>query len=154
MKRILVTFLLLFLVAGCSGSSRKEVETFIQDAFKVRADAVFLYKDKKPLEQYFSPQALEQSKEYLEWSPNGQWPNVKNLKYTAALRIDKIKISGKQAAAEVFETAVVTWDYIDPGKVMGTAFINENAWSNRKHMVTLTLTPEGKWLVDQDIVQR
>ncbi len=155
MKRILAAVLLLvFLTAGCLGGDRKEVEKSIQEAFKTRAEAVFLCKDKKPLERYFGPQAMEQSKAYLAWSPNGQWTNVKNLKYSTTLRINKLKISGKKATAEVLETAVVTWDYIDPAQVLGTAFLKEDAWSNRKHLVTLTLVPEGKWLIEQDVVQQ
>lgn len=156
MKKILWAFVVMaLLLAGCGSGSKQEVEKFIQDAFKARAEAVFKYKDKKPLALYFSPQALEQSREYLNWSPPGnQWNNIKNLKYSIKLRIEDLKVDGKQAAATVLETAIISWDYIDPAKVAGTAFIKEDAWSNKKHLVTLTLTPEGKWLVDRDIIQK
>lgn len=154
MKRYLSTFLLfMFLIAGCSSSNQKEVEKVIQDAFKARADVVFLYKDKKVLQNYFSPKALGQSRDYLAWSPKSQWNNVKNLKYSTTIRINNLKVDGKQASAEVFETAVVTWDYIDPSKVMGTAFAKEDAWTNKKHIVTMFLTADGKWLVEEDVIQ-
>ena len=153
MKRIYFVFMILIIsvISGCSNSNNEEVEQFILDAFKSRADAVFLYKDKKALSQYFSPEALEQSKDYLAWSP-GPWNNIKDMKYSSSLRIDKLKVDGKRATAQVYETVVVTWDYIDPGKVMGAEFVKEDAWSNRKHLVTLILSPEGKWLIEQDIV--
>ncbi len=156
MKRLFAAcVVLILLIGGCISSSNKaEVEKFIQDAFKARAEAVFLYKDKKPLAQYFSPEALEQTREFLNWSPRGQWHNVKDLKYSITLRIRNLKIDGKQATAEVAETVVVTWDFIDPAKVSGTDFVKEDAWSNRKHVLKLILTPEGNWLVDQDIVEK
>ncbi len=155
MKRLFAAWVvLMLLIGGCKSSSgQAEVEKFIQEAFKARAEAVFLYKDKKPLEQYFSQEALEQSREFLDWSPRGQWHNVKDLKYSIVLRISNLKIDGKQATANVSETVVVTWDFIDPSQVSGTDFVKEDAWTNRKHTVRLILTPEGPWLVDQDIVQ-
>lgn len=152
-KLLLIMTVLMLSLMGCGNESNQEVRKFIQEAFKVRADAVFLYKDKSLLTGYYSPAVLEQSGEYLNWSPNGQWNNVKDLKYSITMRIDNLKIDGKQATADVFETVVVTWDYIDPSKVMGTAYVTEDAWSNRKHRITLILTDEGRWLIDQDIVK-
>lgn len=156
MKKILWAFVIAtVLVAGCGSDDKQEVEKYIQDAFKIRAETVFKYKDKKALAGYFSPRALEQSREYLNWSPpGGQWDNVKNLKYSIKLRIEDLKVDGKQATATVLETAIISWDYIDPAKVAGTAFVKEDAWTNKKHMLTLSLTPENRWLVDQDIIAK
>lgn len=152
MKKLLVIFSLLFFVIGCGSNDNQEVKKFIQDAFKTRADLVFLYKDKATLKKYFSSEALSQSKRYIEWSPNGQWKNVKNLKYSIRLRIENLSVNGKLAKAEVYETSIVTWDYKDPALVKGTKFMKEDAWSNQKHMVTLSLTPEGIWQITQDII--
>jgi hypothetical protein len=153
-KQFAMLLMLVFIISGCSSSDKSSVEKFIQEAFKARANAVFLYKDKKVLAKHFSPQALNQGKEYLNWRPGKQWNNVKNLKYSTTLRIEDIKIDGKQATATVLETVVVTWDYIDPSLVVGTAFIKEDAWSNRRHLITLVLTPEGNWIIDQDVVEK
>lgn len=156
MNRFLVLLIgIIFLLTGCGGSNTKaEVEKAIQDAFKARADTVFLYKDKKPLEQYFSREALAQTSDFLAWSPNGQWENAKNLKYSYRISIRELKPDGQQATAAVYETAVITWDYINPGQVMGTNFIKEDAWGNRKHLVTLKLDESGHWLISADIVER
>lgn len=153
MKRTLVMLIisLLFLM-GCSSGQKQKVEKFVQDAFKARADAVFTYKDKEPLLQYFSPKAMEQSRDYLNWSPREQWSNIKDLKYSTQVRFEKISVDGKTATATVYETAIITWDYIDPSQVMGTAFVKEDAWSNKKHTLLLTMTPEGKWIIDEDIM--
>ncbi|PKM80928.1 MAG: hypothetical protein CVU89_11325 [Firmicutes bacterium HGW-Firmicutes-14] len=153
MKRVFVLILGLILMTGCGGSKKAEAEQVIHDAFKARAEVVFLYKDKKPLEEYFTPEALQQIREFLDWSPNGQWENVKNLKYSYKIRMRELKVDGKQASAEVYETAVVTWEYIDPSRVVGTAFIKEDAWSNRRHLVSLTQEPDGNWKVSRDIVR-
>lgn len=154
MKRFLLILCILVFSTGCGSNGNQELRGFIQDAFKTRADLVFLYKDKALLKKYFSPQALSQSKEYLQWSPNGQWENAKNLKYTISLRIDNLSVEGKVAKAEVYETVIVTWDYKDPSLVKGTKFIKDDAWSNRQHMVTLGLTPEGNWQIEQDIISK
>ena len=154
MKRVYFVFIMLIiiLVSGCSSSNKEEVRLFIENAFKTRADVVFLYKDKEVLSGYFSPEALEQNRAYLDWSPKGQWNNVKDMKYSTTLRISNLKIDGKRATAEVFETVVVTWDFVDPAKVAGMEFTKEDAWSNRKHLVTVVLNPEGNWIIEQDMV--
>lgn len=141
------------LLAGCGTSDKQDLEKVIQDAFKVRTEAVFFHKDKTSLERYFSSEALEQSKDFLEWNPNGKWDNVKDINYSMKLRVSKLKIDGKLATAEVFETTVVTWDYIDPSKVVGTTYVKEDAWGNKKHNLKIILTPQGEWLIDQDIVE-
>ena len=151
-KALFFLAVLSILITGCSGGQKQEVEKFIQDAFRARAEAVFTYKDKKPLSQHYSAKALQQGRDYLEWSPNGQWSNVKNIKYSTRIRFEKLDIDNKMATAVVYETVVVTWDYIDPSQVMGTAFVKEDAWSNKKHVLTLNMTPEGKWLIDEDIM--
>jgi hypothetical protein len=153
-KQFALLLILVFIISGCSSSDKSSVEKFIQEAFKIRANAVFLYKDKKVLAKYFSARALDQSKAYLNWRPSKQWNNVKNLKYSITLRIEDIKTDGKQATATVLETVVVTWDYIDPSKVMGADYIKEDAWSNRRHLVTLVSNPEGNWIIDQDVVEK
>ncbi len=154
MKKLYYVYILLILliISGCTSSNKEEVRLFLEEAFKTRADVVFLYKDKEVLSRYFSPNAMEQNRAYLDWSPNGQWSNVKDMKYSITLRISDLKIDGKRATAEVFETVVVTWDYIDPSKVAGTEFTKEDAWSNRKHEVTAVLDPEGHWIIEQDLV--
>ncbi|MBU7007887.1 hypothetical protein [Phosphitispora fastidiosa] len=154
MKKVYLIFILMILMisSGCSRSNKEEVRLFIEDAFKTRADVVFLYKDKEVLSGYFSPEAMEQNRAYLDWSPNGRWNNVKDMKYSTTLRISSLKIDGKRATAEVFETVVVTWDFVDPAKVAGTEFTKEDAWSNRKHLVTVVLNPEGNWIIEQDMV--
>ncbi|WP_418792261.1 hypothetical protein [Phosphitispora sp. TUW77] len=143
---------IIVIISGCTSSNKDEVRKFIEDAFKIRVDVVLLYKDKAILSQYFSPEAMEQNRTYMDWSPNGQWSNVKDIKYSTTLRISNLEINGKRATAEVFETVVVTWDYIDPTKVVGTEFTKEDAWSNKKHLVTAVLNPEGKWIIEQDMV--
>lgn len=156
MKRLLILLMaVLVALAGCSDGSNKEaVQAAIREGFKARAEAVFTYKDKKNLDRFFSAEALAQSRDYLNWSPNGQWANVKNLEYSTSIRINRLKTEGKRATAVVYETAVVTWDYIDPSLVTGTKFIKEDAWSNREHDVVLSLTPEGQWLIVQDIIKK
>jgi len=138
MKRVYFVFIMLIIivVSGCSSSNKEEVRLFIEDAFKTRADVVFLYKDKEVLSGYFSPEALEQNRAYLDWSPKGQWSNVKDMKYSTTLRISNLKVDGKRATA----------------KVAGTEFTKEDAWSNRKHLVTVVLNPEGNWIIEQDMV--
>lgn len=151
MRKSIFLFMIFFLLlsTGCGDSKKEAVESLIQEAFKVRADAVFLYKDKAALNKYFQPQALEQSKDMLAWKPKGEWNNAKDLKYSYSIRIDKLKIDGKVARAEVRDTAIVSWEYVEPA---GTKV--EDAWSNRKHLVTLTQSEDGLWVVDQDIIEK
>ncbi|MFZ5641947.1 MAG: hypothetical protein ACOY4Q_14830 [Bacillota bacterium] len=150
---IALIMLVLLILPGCGSQSRQEVETAINEAFRARADAVFLHKDKKGLSGYFSAGALAQSKKYLEWSPNGSWENKKDLKYRYNLRIDNLRVDGKTATAEVFETVVASWEYIDPSLVYGHDFKKEDAWTARPHKVMLQLNEEGRWVVEEDLMQ-
>ncbi|KNZ71092.1 hypothetical protein Tfer_0167 [Thermincola ferriacetica] len=154
-KTLILTifFCFVFLIGCGSSQTAKDVEQVINDAFKARAEAVFKYQDKQPLTKYFSPEALQQSKGLLDWSPKGQWDNVKDLKYSYSIRIENLKISGKQARAEVYETAVVSWDYIDPGRVKGTDFAKEDAWANRRHDIVVNQEPDGRWVIVQDLIR-
>lgn len=155
-RRFLLIILVLSLVVwlGCDASgTQAEVEEFINEAFRARAEAVFKYKDKASLEEFYAPKAMEQSKGFLNWSPNGNWENVKDIKYSYSIRIKDLKVDGKQATALVYETAVITWDYIDPQKVTGTEFVKEDAWANRCHELVLELDADGKWIIEQDILR-
>lgn len=152
-RYIALLFIVFLFLSGCGGQARRDAEKGIQEAFRARAEAVFLHKDKTGLNRYFSAGALEQSKKYLNWSPNGSWENIKDPAYRQNLLIDNLKVNGKRATADVFETAVVTWDFIDPELVRGQDFKKEAAWSNRLHKITLQLDPEGRWMVEEDIMQ-
>lgn len=147
---IALFMLILLLLPGCGSDTKADVEKAIHEAFRFRADVVFLHKDKKDLKKHFSADALAQSKDYLAWSPNGSWENIKNPAYRYNLRIDNLKVDGKRATAEVFETVLVSWDYVDASLVRGQEFKKEDAWSNRLHRVMLMLDPEGRWLVEED----
>lgn len=152
MKKYIIMIIFFLLTAGCNSDNNQNAEKGIQDSFKARADVVFLFKDKKQLSNYFSPRALAQSKDYINWSPRGQWSNVKDIKYSMKIRIKELKIDGKFATAVVNETVIITWDFIDPSQVMGSDFVKEDAWSNKMHRVKLILTPEGRWIIDEDII--
>lgn len=153
--RYIAAVIMVFLIlSGCGSQARQDVEKAINEAFLARADAVFLHKDQKVLNKYFSAGALEQNKEYLTWSPNGSWENVKDLSYRFNLRIDHLKIDGKMATADVFETVVVSWDYVDPNLVLGREFKKEDAWTGRLNKVTLQLDPSGRWMVEEDLLQK
>lgn len=152
-RYIAVVMLVFLILSGCGSQARQDVERAINEAFRVRADAVLLHKDQKVLNKYFSSRALEQSKDYLAWSPNGSWENVKDLSYRYNLRIDHLRVDGKKATAEVFETVMVSWDYIDPNLVTGLNFKKEDVWTGRMNKVTLFLDPSGQWLVEEDRTQ-
>lgn len=153
-RYIALVMLALLILAGCGGQARKDVEKAINDAFRTRADVVFLHKDQKVLNRFFGAGALEQSKKHLTWSPNGSWENKKDLTYKYNLRIDDLKIYGKRATADVIETVVVSWDYIDPDLVTGQDFKKEEAWTGRLHKVVLQLSADGRWMVEEDLTQQ
>ncbi len=138
------------LLTGCNTAQDKDIEKAINGAFSARAEAVFKYKDKKPLTKYFSAQALKESQSFLEWSPKQPWTNVKNLKYSYSIRVANLKVNGKQAEAEVYDTAVVSWDFVDKARVTGPDIATEDAWANRRHDLILVQNTEGQWIIEQD----
>lgn len=150
--RYIAMLLVLLLLFGCGGDSRREVEKAINEAFRARADAVFLHKDQKLLNRFFSADAMTENKNYLAWAPHGSWENIKDPAYRYNLRIDKLKVKGKNATAEVYETVIISWNNIDSVLVQGSA-LNEEAWSNRLHKIKLELNPEGNWIVMEDLAK-